>query len=240
MMDPVVSAIKELDRRTRLLAERTSDRTLNDRQSQNQRRDTVMDMYGVEIQRYGDTNNPAIFRIPITKDLKYYHRFEFSIEIIPFTMPIAGAGTSAASLSVSLPSTTGQRTLNTDGSVIAPNPHNHNIPDVAEVSPNPHVHGIVAGVSITPSVATDFEVWIEDIDITPFLKAQTPGEWIDGEGLFPSDHLKNYDVLEVIGHLYPWQQGVLLTPGKKKVELRGKGVFNAVLTNYLKLSYPNL
>jgi len=211
VIDATVQAIKELDRRTKVLGERVSDRTVNDRQSQSQRRNGFVDMYGTEYQRQGDTQNPATFYISITPDLIYYERFEFKIAIQPFAIPISGGAVSNTSLS-------------TNGTTITPNPHRHNL---------------VPGISLVSSAVEDFEVWIEDINITPFLKAQFSGAWIDGEGVFPADNLRNYDLLEVIGHLYDWQKGAILTPGYKKVELKAKGTFNAILINYVKLSHVN-
>ncbi|WP_249274525.1 hypothetical protein [Candidatus Enterococcus clewellii] len=208
------------------LAERVADRTEENRQGQLQRRNQVVDIYGMEFTRQGDTNHPATFYISVSPDIVYYERFEFKIIVQSFAMPIAGNGATGPA-SVTLDSTS----LSTTGTAISPNPHSHTSP--------PHNHPLDAGISLVTSQVEAFEIWIEGIDVTPFLKAQHSGKWINGEGVFPEVGLKNYDLLDIIGLLDPWQQGVILAPGYKKVELKGKGIFNATLVNYLKYSHVN-
>lgn len=208
------------------MAERIADRTIDSRQDQLQRRNQVVDIYGMEFTRQGDSSHPATFYISVSPDLIYYERFEFKIIIQPFAMPIGGSGaTGVASVVVN------DTSLTVNNSTITPNPHRH--------STDPHNHSLDAGVSLFSSSVSDFEIWIEGIDITPYLKAQYEGAWINGEGVFPSADLKNYDILDIAGQLLPWQKGVILAPGYKKVELRGTGLFNATLVNYLKYSHVN-
>ncbi|MGL4695171.1 hypothetical protein [Enterococcus larvae] len=208
------------------MAERIADRTEENRQSQLQRRNQVVDIYGMEFTRQGDSSHPATFYISVSPDLIYYERFEFKIIIQPFAMSIGGDGaTSSASVVVN------DTSLAVNNSSITPNPHRHTTEE--------HNHSLDAGVSLFSSSVTDFEIWVEGIDITPYLKAQYSGGWIDGEGIFPSSDLDNYDILEIAGQLLPWQKGVILQPGYKKVELKGNGLFNATLVNYLKYSHVN-
>lgn len=208
------------------LAERVADRTEENRQSQLQRRNQVVDLYGMEFTRQGDTNHPAVFYISVSPDLIYYERFEFKIIIQPFVLPIAGNGvTNPAVVSVN------DATLSVNGTTITPNPHDH--------TTVPHSHSLNAGVSLVKSELTDFEVWIEGIDVTPYLKMQYSGRWIDGEGVFPAVDHSNYDLLKAVGFMPAWQKGVILAPGYKKVELKGNGIFNATLVNYLKYSHVN-
>ena len=213
------------------MAERIIDGLQHDRQNQNQRRNQVVDLYGVEYTRQGDSSNPATFYISVSPDMVYYERFEFKIIVQPFSIPIAGGSTDFTNINVEV----ANRSLSTNGSSITPNPHNHS----ATVTPNPHSHNISAGVTQSSGAVNDFEIWIEDIDMTPYLKAQFPDEWINGDGVFPSNALDKYDVLKAAGFLPSWQQGIVLTPGFKKVELRAKGTFSVSLINYLKLSHVN-
>lgn len=210
----------------RRLAERSNDRKQEAKQDQLQRRNQVVDIYGMEFTRQGDSSHPATFYISVSPDLVYYERFEFKIIIQPFAMPIAGNGaTGSANVEVN------DTSLTTNGSSVSPNPHKH--------TTQPHNHSLDAGVSLFTSNVSDFEIWIEGIDITPVLKSQFAGKWIEGEGIFPSSDLSNYDILDAVGYLHPWQKGVILQPGYKKIELKGKGAFNATLVNYLKYSHVN-
>lgn len=208
------------------LAERVIDRSVESKQDKLQRRNQVVDIYGMEFTRQGDTNHPAVFYVSVSPDIIYYERFEFKIVVQPFAMPIGGNG-STGSATVAIQDTA----LSTNGSTITPNPHSH--------TTAPHNHSLDAGVSLFSSSVSEFEIWIEGIDVTPYLKAQYGGDWIDGEGVFPSTGFANYDLLNVAGFLPEWQKGVLLAPGYKKVELKGKGVFNVTLVNYLKYSHVN-
>lgn len=186
----------------------------------------MVDNYGMEFTRQGDATHPAVFYISISPDLIYYERFEFKLIIQPFVMPVAGNGaTGSTTVQVNGTSLTNNQTT------ISPNPHTHTTQE--------HNHSLDAGVTLFTSTISNFEVWIEGIDITPYLKAQYSGSWIDGEGIFPDNGRTNYDLLKVAGFLPPWQQGTILTPGYKKIELKGNGVFNATLVNYLKYSHVN-
>ncbi|OJG67596.1 hypothetical protein RV09_GL002365 [Enterococcus moraviensis] len=208
------------------MAERIADRTSESRQGQLQRRNQVVDIYGMEFTRQGDTDHPATFYISVSPDLIYYERFEFKIIIQPFAMPV-GSGGATGSTVVQV----GETSLTVNPNTISPNPHKH--------TTEPHNHSLSAGISLFTSSVSDFEVWIEGIDVTPYLKAQYNGSWIEGEGVFPSKGLSNYDLLKAVGFMPTWQRGAILTPGYKKVELKGTGIFNATLVNYLKYSHVN-
>lgn len=211
---------------TRIL-EQLTDRKLDSRQEQLQRRNQVVDVYGMEFTRQGDTEHPATFYVSVSPDLVYYERFEFKIIIQPFAMPIGGGGaTGLSTVRVN------ETSLSTNGNSITPNPHGHTTDE--------HNHSLEAGVSLFTSNVSDFEIWIEDIDVTPYLKTQFDG-WIDGEGIFPKslNMLSNYDILKAVGFMPAWQKGAILQPGYKKIELKAKGLFNATLVNYLKYSHVN-
>ncbi|MBO0467872.1 hypothetical protein JZO73_10050 [Enterococcus plantarum] len=208
------------------IAERIADRTAESRQDQLQRRNQVVDIYGMEFTRQGDTNHPAVFYISVSPDLIYYERFEFKIIIQPFAMSI-GSGGATGSTAIRVNETD----LVVNQNTVSPNPHKH--------TTQPHNHSLDAGVSLFTSSVSDFEIWIEGINLTPYLKAQYAGSWVDGEGVFPTKGLSNYDLLKAVGFMPTWQQGAILAPGYKKVELKGTGVFNATLVNYLKYSHVN-
>lgn len=207
------------------IAERTSDRTRNERQNQLQRRNQVVDVYGMEFSRQGDTKHPATFYISVSPDLVYYERFEFKIIIQPFAMPVGDGMTGETTVGINRTSLS--MGINND---INPNPHDH--------TTQKHNHPLNSGITLFSSTISDFQVFIEEIDMTPYLKAQGKG-WPDREGVFPKEQTANYDVLEAADSMPDWQQGVILQPGYKKVELKANGIFNATLVSYLKYSHVN-
>lgn len=225
----------------KVLSEKAYDRTRESRQSNLQRRNQVVDIYGMEFERQGATGSPATLYISVSPDLIYYERFEFKLIVQPFVIPIADGGTNPVSLDIKVPSSsTSGRSLSVSNNTVSPNPHDHSIPEqTVIVTPNPHTHTVSAGITSSSSALEDFEVWIGGIDITPYLKAQYDGAWITGEGIYPRPDLSNYDVLKAVGFMPEWQKGVILQPGYKKVELKGNGAFNVILVNYLKYSHVN-
>ena len=255
------------------LAERLSDQREAKRNVSLQRRNQVVDIYGMEFTRQGDEGKPATFYISISPDLIYFERFEFKIIIESFKTPIATDGirpefvrvrdteliiqdaaafnTGGTGLTVAgegLMTNINAISPNPHTHDLTPNPHHHTIPAHGHhLNPNPHhhetdAHGhtIVAGMSYFKSTATNFEIWIDgDIDLTPYFKAQFPDQWIDGEGIFPEAGTANYDVLEAVGYMDESMRQRILTPGYKKIEVKGDGIFNATLVNYLKYPHVN-
>ncbi|GCF92511.1 hypothetical protein NRIC_04020 [Enterococcus florum] len=200
----------------RLAAHALARKEENQQQSL-QRRNQVVDLFGIEHKSQGDSAHPATFYISITPDLIYLERFEFKIIISPFAMPIGGRGaTGMASIAVT-ESANGTHTVN----------------------PNPHNHTLDAGVTLVSSSVQNVRLKIAGIDMTDAFKKQYPNNWIDGEGVFPNEGFENFDVLKAVEHLWDWQRGVVLSPGYKKVELFATGTFNATLVNYLKYSHTN-
>ena len=209
-----------------VLAERTADIAKDGRQAGRQRRNQVVDIFGMEFTRQGDTNNPAVFYVSVSPDLIYYERFEFKLIISSFAMPLAGSGsTDQATVAINA------QNLTTTGTSISPNPHGH--------TTQPHRHSVVPGVSISQSHVSNAEIWIEGVNVTQYLKDQHGGAWINGEGIFPGGGFINYDILGIIGKMPKWQQGLVLKPGYKPVEIRADGIFNVTLVNYLKYSHVN-
>ncbi|MDH6364642.1 hypothetical protein M2139_001629 [Enterococcus sp. PF1-24] len=171
------------------ILEQLSDQRKDAKQAKMQRRDEVVDLNGLEIQRAGDNNRPAVFYISTSKDLRYYHRFEFKLSIQPYQH-------------------IGEKEQ----------PNNGDAPTLANV-----------------------KVLIDGIDITAALSAQYGGDWIDSWGLYPEGNsMAMYDVLLAYENLAPWQQGVLLKPGFKKVEIFADGLFDVTMILYLKYSHGGI
>lgn len=238
------------------VAERTNDNIEYRRQAELQRRNQVIDLYGIEHTAQGDSNTPASFYVSVTPDLVYYERFEFKIMISPFAMPVGNSGaTNNTVVQVdSTELTVGNTSLSSNVSIdvdfdnetasatgtITPNPHSHSI------TPNPHTHttqehnhSLSPGISLFSSSISDFSVWIEGIDISAYLKAQYPDVWIDGDGIYPTVGIENYDILKAVGYMNAWEREIILQPGYKLVEFKATGTFNAKLITYIKASHTN-
>lgn len=66
-----------------ILAETTHDLRQRQRRTILQRRNQVVDLYGIEYARDTNENGEAIFGIPLSQDYIYIDRFEFKIIISP-------------------------------------------------------------------------------------------------------------------------------------------------------------
>lgn len=218
------------------LAERQGDLAHDIQRKNKQRRTGFVDLYGVEYTRQGDANTPARFYISVSPDLEYYERFQFKLYIQPFATTVTGA-TSDAEVEVK------NTSLSVSDNAIRPNPHRHNT--------EPHTHTVINGMKLITTTASNFKVSIEGIDVTDYLVAQHDGDWISGEGLYPSDDISTgddepndfYDILDVAGMLKDEGEDDkvtrLLQPGFKPIEISANGAFQVSLINYLKYSHIN-
>lgn len=226
------------------LSERLYDNTRNLREKDRQRRQTFQDMYGFEMTRQADANNPAQFYVSITSDMVYMERFEFKIIIQPFAsyangMEMATVDVNPTSLTV------GNTSLTDNNNAITPNPHNHEItPNPHDHSTVPHTHNLTQGITLTHTTASDFRLYVEGIDVTPYLMAQYDGEWIDGEGVYPTmSVIDNYDLLEVACDMVA--EGKyddaykIVHAGFKPVTLTSNAPFQATIVTYIKLCHMN-
>lgn len=91
---------------------------------------------------------------------------------------------------------------------------------------------------IDNSTATNFNIEIEGIDMTPYFKQQFNGAWITGNGLWPGQY-SNFDVLKACGYLSEADRNRILDPGYKTIKVTGNGNFDCTLVNYLKYSHVN-
>lgn len=235
----IMTELEALER----VSERVYENTKSIKQNDRQRRDRVLDMYGVEYYRVGDGGAPARFYISVSPDLVYFERFEFKLIIQPF-VSTAGSGTGSAVVRVNdTRLEVGDRQLNT-GNPVTPNPHDHSIdPNPHSHTTEAHTHNINAGVTLIPTVADDFRIHAEGMDITPYLMAQH-GSWIHGEGVYPAlDIDKRYDLLEVASDMVAEGRksdaDKLLRPGYKPIEISSSSPFSCTMSAYIKYSHVN-
>lgn len=213
------------------VAERTAENKRRIDRELRQRRNQVVDMYGVEYTRQGGENAPAKFYISISPDMVYLERFEFKLIVQPFLSTSGGVG----------PATLDLRGVGSGShDTVTPT----EVANMLDITPNPHTHNVTAGISQITTTANDFRISVEGIDITPYLMAQYGGNWLDGEGVYPSLEIgEDYDILEVasdlIGEGRDADADKLLRPGYKAIEISAGGAFSITLVNYLKYSHLN-
>lgn len=217
----------EMNRAVRMLAERVSDISKEVNRTKLQRRNQVVDLFGIESTRQGDTSHPAEFYISVSPDLIYFERFEFKLIVQPFAIPVSGGG-SIAPATVEVEETK----LSGSGSSLSPNPHTHQT--------KPHIHGLTPGISLFDSVfdSDTIKIEMDGVDITKFLKEQHDSQkWIKGDGIYPEAGFVNYDILGIVERLEDWERGIVLKPGYKKLTFQADGIYNVTLVTYLKYSH---
>lgn len=203
-------------------------------QENKQRRNQVVDLYGVEFYRQGDANYPATFYISISPDMIYMERFEFKLIFQSFMSTAGEVGETSLS----------------PGAYATVNEPRLILSDQA-VTPNPHTHTLTPGMSSYGTVGSDIRISVEGIDVTAYLAAQYDG-WINGEGVYPTldvhedvheDVHKNYDLLQVASDFVAEGREAdankLTRSGYKKIEISSGSPFGVVLVLYEKYSHLN-
>lgn len=221
-----------LDRWMNRIEERVAKNKQDISQKNKQRRTGFVDLYGIEYTRQGDAGSDAKFYISVSLDLVYYERFQFKLYIQPFTSTVE-SGTESATVTVD------NTSLSVSNNNITPNPHRH--------TTQPHSHNVVSGISLVHTTADDFEILVDDVEITDYLISQHDGDWIDGEGLYPNGSLEEdkgfYDILEVATVMQSEGRDAdvekLLKPGFKEIKIKSNAPFQVTLINYLKYSHLN-
>lgn len=214
------------------LSERIVDNTRQLKKGVHQRRNGMEDLYGTFFTGNGDSGSPAKFYISLSPDLVYLQRFAFKLVIKPFTTTVQG-GTESATVVVQ------NRSLSTDGDSITPNPHNHGT--------NPHTHNVINGMSFIQTTSSQWQIKIAGIDITPYLKEQQDGEWISGEGIYPTNRLEDvedfYDILDVASVMMAEGRTTdaekLIKPEFKEISIASNAPFGIDLYMYVKYSAIN-
>lgn len=230
-----------LDRYLNALSEKTLDNTRQLRRDTHQRRNGMEDLYGVCFSANGDANNPATFYISLSPDYVYLERFAFKFVIKPFVSSVAGASSGTLTINnTMLEAKAVQDPQTSDINVsITPNPHTHTV--------SGSIGGIDYGVTKRGTSSTDWRVVIDGIDITPYLIAQHDGEWINGEGIYPTNRLDRridfYDILEVCDVLTDEgresDREKILASTFKPIQIYSDAPFGVDAYLYMKLSHVN-
>lgn len=99
-------------------------------------------------------------------------------------------------------------------------------------------------LDIQNTSSDEFTVKINGVDCTDYLISQHDGEWIDGDGIYPTDDTDDetdyYDVMAVATDIYNEDNdddaNKLLNPGFKRVVITSDASFSAVMYLYCKYS----
>lgn len=230
-----------LDQYLNSLSEKTLDNSRQLKKGLHQRRNGMEDLYGVCFSANGDANNPATFYISLSPDYVYLERFAFKFVIKPFVSSVAGASSGTLTInSTMLEAEAVQDPQTSDINVsIRPNPHTHTV--------SGSIGGIDYGVTKRGTSSTDWRVVIDGIDITPYLIAQHDGEWINGEGIYPTNRLDRridfYDILEVCDVLTDEgresDREKILASTFKPIQIYSDAPFGVDAYLYMKLSHVN-
>lgn len=215
------------------IAKTTVDTAQNLETKDTQRRNQVVDTYGMEYQGQGDLNSPARIYISVSPDMIYYERFEFKLIIDSF---VSTSGSGMGSAIVQVDDTELKYEVPEGGTTgaITPNPHTH--------TTRAHTHNINSGITIIDTDSKNWTVSIDNVDVSAYFMAQHDGAWIDGEGIFPSANItKNYDVLEAASDMYAAGEtelaDKLTSPGYKTITVASDKPFSVKLHLYLKYSH---
>lgn len=226
------------------IAEKTYDNTRELRKSRLQRRTEFTDLHGVPFTAQGDATHPATFYISVSKDLVYYLRYQFKLHIQPMVSTVADVtgelssiGSTSLETDVDMSIVNNTSTLDVAGDGVSPNPHRH--------SATGSIDSVGYGVTYIHTTSDNFSISIDGVDITDALIEQQDGDWIDGEGMYPSNRDKDetdyYDVLDVASLLYnssdedDWDDAdKLLSAGFKEVQISSDAPFHVTMYLYLK------
>ena len=230
-----------LDQYLNALSEKAIDNSRQLKKGLHQRRNGMEDLYGVCFSANGDANNPATFYISLSPDYVYLERFAFKFVIKPFVSSVAGASSGTLTInSTMLEAEAVQDPQTSDINVsITPNPHTHTV--------SGSIGGIDYGVTKQGTSSTNWRVVIDGIDITPYLIAQHDGEWINGEGIYPTNRLDRridfYDILEVCDVLTDEgresDREKILASTFKPIQIYSDAPFGIDAYLYMKLSHVN-
>lgn len=232
--------VTDLEHAVYKLSERVVKNHEDIRQSKILRRNQAVDIYGAEFYRQGSLNAPASFYISVSPDMVYMERFEFKLIISSFNSTVSGATMDAATVVV-------DDTELTVGEANAGNPHTHTLtPNPHTHLTLPHTHNVITngGISEIHTSADDFRITVDGVDITAYLMAQYDGDWIDGEGVYPSLEIdKDYDVLEVASDMMAEGRVAdakkLMASGYKLVQVSSSAPFACTMVLYLKYNHLN-
>ena len=205
-----------------------------------QRRNPDVDIPYGSHKDYGSGN--VSFDLPISRDLAYWSRFDFKLRIKDMVVPVSSGGASVTIQPTTISIKETELNFDDTKKEITPKKHTH--------QNDSHTHtatiNLGGGTSGVPSSINDFKMFINGIDITPYLKLQATemgGSWVNGNGLFPVNSDPNdmfyFDILDVTNFLPKADAETILSPGLKTITLQNNGVFGFDFIHRIKHSHRN-
>ena len=182
----------QIERAFDKIVKRQDNQIQIEKQRQFQRRNTVSDAKA-DFQTMLRGSNRLYTGFSISRDIQFIMRYTFSLHVRPLVTTFSQIVTTEAT------------TLTTNGTTISPNPHTHTAKIGIEVSEQEFD-------------TKNIRIKINGIDITDALKLEY-GSFIDGFGYFPKADGEVFDILRIIEYFPTWQQAVILSQGRKEIEL---------------------
>lgn len=243
-----------------ILLERTIENKKMIKRSIEQRRNGMEDLYGVCFSANGDADHPATFYISLSPDYGYLSRFAFKLVIGSYASSVSGVSGGSMSIgdtSLSVNASSGAKMVSgtstveddSNGGSVSPDPHTHSV--------SGSVGGLTYNMKYISTASDNWEMSIDGVDVTDYLIEQHGGDWIEGEGVYPTNDLDDeiadfYDILDVASMITaeaeseddPDEQDALLDMreqllrrGFKKVEIRSDAPFSVDAYLYVKYSH---
>lgn len=242
-----------------LIAENLYDVKNRQRTDILQRRNSVVNIYGQVLTGHVDYGQDAIIGFSVSPDLIYYSQFAIKIELEPFYLgqPSSGGGSGSSEsvyLNVSKSLSLDDYQLASKGDIdsMFTSDSVGNVPTLDKtvggsisISPNPHNHGGGGGGGGSSSATTasfdpsSLEIWLDGVDLTPYFIAQYGQNTVHGYGVYPTDGVATYDILEAVNYMSDADYEKALKTGYKRFEVKADGIVEIKIHLYLSYNFVN-
>lgn len=92
---------------------------------------------------------------------------------------------------------------------------------------------------VVPTTATQFQFYINGVDMTPYFKLQYNGWWCNGNGMFPNKGTNKYDLLVACQYMSESDRDKVLNPGMKRCTMYTNGSCQVTIVNWLDINATN-
>ena len=221
-----------------------------------QRRNSVVNIYGQVLTGHLGNGQNATIGFSVSPDLIYYSQFAVKIELEPFYLnnPSSGGGGSSESvyLNINKSLSLNDYQLASKGDIdsMFTSDSVGNVPTLDKtvggsitVTPNPHNHGSGGGSSSSTTTAgfdpSSLEIWLDGVDLTPYFISQYGQNLLHGYGVYPTDGIATYDILEAVNYMSDTDADKVLKTGYKRFEVKADGLVDIKIHLYLSYNFVN-
>ena len=241
-----------------ILAENLYDVKNRQRTDILQRRNSVVNIYGQVLTGHLGNGQNATVGFSVSPDLIYYSQFAIKIELEPFYLnhPSTGGGSGSSesvylNINKSLSLNDYQLASKGDIDSMFTSDSVGNVPTLDKtvggsitVTPNPHNHGGGGGGTSSSTTTASFdpssvEIWLDGVDLTPYFIAQYGQNLIHGYGVYPTDGVATYDILEAVNFMSSSESEKVLRTGYKRFEVKADGLVDIKIHLYLSYNFVN-